>query len=451
MKKLEKMPIDELKIFSRRETIQNFVKEKSEFSSHLILRLILGFYKIKLSQDKSSFNCSINLDIISHQRILIIYQLGKNRKKELVSNLKKNNIKYQELSFKELLILSTNNKVNHNSGVFIISLKSILNSKNQENILNNLFNNNLNYPQNIIFYGLINAIKNKESPTYKIVKKLSNYKPNIVIFHEDNNNPILNYFGKVEKNDNFLKFITNLKQEKTKDLEIITKLDKISLNSQELMNFVRDNLEILYKGTVVKPIDSKDQFKDILIIKLSDHAQLDLKDYCFQFNPRLRTFLTDHECKCIFNFTEKPSKIPPCFEFIDLTHPLVKWLINRLELKPLSFVPVCAINLDLSEVKEVKNLSTLTKGNYFYSVYFLSQNKTNYLMYQVLNLEDKRLLENIIAKDLIEFASREGEYPLDPTYKANKISDYYDDYLNLQEKFTTMGGVNISAGLIYLK
>jgi len=124
-----------------------------------------------------------------------------------------------------------------------------------------------------------------------------------------------------------------------------------------------------------------------LKIKLSDSAQADLKDFCEQSQPRLRTFLTDLECKCIFNFTEKPSTISPCIEFINLEHPLIKWLVNRLESKQLSFVPVCAINLEIEDVRKSKKLSTLTKGSYFYSVYHLLKNEINYLVYFVINLE----------------------------------------------------------------
>ncbi len=450
--KIIKVPVDELKYCPQEETIKDIIKEKLAFSSHLILRQILSFYKIKLSREKLSFYCSINLNLNSRKRLLIIYLSKQEIKQKLITNLTQENIKYQELFLKELLDLPTiNDNINGDCNVYILSLQSILSSKNNDKKLDIFFKSYNDYFQEIVFYGIINALKNKESPTYQIAKKISDYQQNLIIFHQDINNEILTLLGKVEQNDNFINFLTKLKQEEDSNLSLIETREKVRINTKELMTFVIDSLELQYGGTIAEQIEDEDQFKDILKIKLSDSAQGDLKDFCEQFQPRLRTFLTDHECKCIFNFAEKPSKIPPCVEFIDLEHPLIKWLVNPLELKHLSFVPVCAINLEIGEVKKIKTLSTLTKGNYFYSVYFLAQNKTNCLIYQVINLEDKTLLESAIAQELIEFASREGKNPMDAIYQVNQIPDYYDDYLRWEEKITPMGGINISAGLIYLK
>lgn len=366
--KIVKLPVDELKYCPEEETIKDIIKEKLAFSSHLILRQILSFYKIKLSREKLSFHSSINFHLNSKKRILIIYQSGKDIKQELISILTQENLKYQELSFKELVnlpIKNDNTYTNTNNNIFILSLQSILSSKNKEEKLDVFFKTYNDYFQNIVFYGIINAINNKESKTYQIANKICSYQQNLIIFHQHINNEILTLLGKVEQNDNFINFLTELKKEEDSNLSLIKTIEKVRINSKELMTFVIDSLELQYDGTIVEKIEDEDQFKDILKIKLFDSAQADLKDFCEQFQPRLRTFLTDHECKCIFNFTQKPIKIPPCVEFINLEHPLIKWLVNRIELKHLSFVPVCAINLELEDVKKSKNLSTLTKGNYF--------------------------------------------------------------------------------------
>lgn len=452
--KIEKVPVDELKYCPQEETIKDIIKEKLAFSSHLILKQILSYYKIKLSQEKLSFHGGINFKFNEnyHKKVLIIYKSNQDIKKELVSKLSQENIKYQELSFQELVTLPRgNNSLNTNYDIFILSLQSILSSKNQEKKLDDLFNIYPSYFQNILFFGQINALSNSESITYQIAEKLYYYKQKIVIFDNSSNDNILHILGKVESTDNFLTFLTTIKQDQTNKFSLIETRERITINSKELIIFVIDSLELQYGGTIAQLMEDKDQFKHILQIKLSDSAQTDLKDFCHQFQPILRTFLTNFECKCIFYFVEKPSKIPPNIEFIDLEHPLIKWLVNRLELKHLSFVPVCAINLEIQDLKKSKNLSTLNKGSYFYSIYYLKKNEINYLLYFVINLDEKRFLDNLIAQKLIEFATQAGKNPMDAIYQVNQIPGYYEDYLRLEEKVTAMGGMNISAGLIYIK
>jgi len=97
---IENVPVDELKSCPEEETIKDIIKEKLAFSSHLFLRQILSFSKIKLSQEKSSFNSSINFSLHSRKRVLIIYRSSQEIKEELIGNLTQNNLKFQKVSFR---------------------------------------------------------------------------------------------------------------------------------------------------------------------------------------------------------------------------------------------------------------------------------------------------------------------------------------------------------------
>lgn len=171
----------------------------------------------------------------------------------------------------------------------------------------------------------------------------------------------------------------------------------------ELEAFVEDYFALKFPGT---KMEKHRKLPSTTMLQLSNDAMVSLAMYINEHRPP--TFTRLHQkgpVTCIFN-PKLVRDIPTGGEFIDPTHPLIRWIKHDYDSDSRKLHPVAAISMSVADLS-----ADIYSGDYVFLVHrwsFQGIRSENFLAYSAVKLNDAdnfTLLDQSLAEELVIAAS----------------------------------------------
>lgn len=202
------------------------------------------------------------------------------------------------------------------------------------------------------------------------------------------------------------------------------------LQPKQLEQFVHDYFQLQYPGTIIKPKPEQAHVSDIT---LSEEAKTDLKVFCNQNQLPVQTLLhiPNRTVTCFFDPKIADTVGRLCWELIDPTHPLIKWIAHQYESDKQTVNQVTSIKLKYQDIQDEIDNESLSYGIYLYVVQlwtFQGLRQENKLVYKVFNLDHKKCLLNDLGEKLVHTASVKGEQKPNANNLVNDFQEILKAY-----------------------